>query len=1095
MKEIGMLSLVKATEQLIKYKCIVLFIILGLLGNRSALAQIDINVFKPIEILPNTPDVAGLTKNAHASVSLHTGAISQNIPLLTFTAKRLNVPVSISYNSNGIKVDQVSSTVGLGWNLNAGGFISRTVLGQPDENVSLIEAPNDLSDPVAWDNFVENLLMPYADNQPDLFTFSVEGTTGTFIVESLTTIRKLDENNFKIEGNPASGFVITTPKGVRYSFHEVEEVKIMNNCETGGGNRVFIPNSWLLSLIEHPLGESISFEYYSKTYSHSSSVTQTVSRLDDPAAGAPMGGAPMGFPYRSCATTQYNMGKFLAKMSSSLGGSVTFQYQNREDISGSLKLEYMIIKEKEDHILKTIKFNHSYSQSTSSLYDSEYCDFGGKRLFLDSLNIIGESGGKESYSFSYIDKNSLPPRLSYAKDRFGFFNGKNNLCLIPKPGNSDVTAVQLGIPNFGDRTPSSIYAQVGLLNGIHFPSGGADSILFEPHIATNPNASCSRPSVYVSGESTFKVNTDFSDSFTIACPEQVRLHFACTAIGGIEYDDQYYMVSVNIFNASNQLVYSGYAGKNEVKNVNIGVSPGVYSVVMGVKGLAQGNFEIEFPSGGTNPFIEVGGLRVKEILKMDKNEVKEVVSYVYTINGIESPLVADPMPFYNNTFLYFFASGVTPTYTEYMSFSFFDFPQYSGNSVGYDDVVERFGRNAENGSITHKFNNFTDGTADVIRQFLIPGAPLSYSARKSGQEFYTSFLDNEGKLKKEIRKYYSDKAELSRSKQYYIARNRSPQINRADIPGQPIIGVDINRFELASSWNKLDSVITNIYSEKNGQVAKLVEKEAYDYGNVSHLLPTSHQKTGSDGKKTFMNITYPDDYALGDLFLNNMKTNYLKEYPIELTRYTEENGVRKLVGGDLINYSSDGKGKINSMMNLELSSPLLLEQFKFSNKTLGQLPFTGAISNFIPSALYKAKIIYNDYDLRGNPLQSSQENGIATSYIWGCNGRYLLAQIVNAGSEEVKNALGGSTVIDQLNSNDVSDLFVQQKMSLLRQVLVHAQITSYTYKPSIGMTSATDPKGMTSYYEYDDFQRLKCIKDQQGNIVKSYDYHYKSQTN
>src|SRR5690606_31879660 len=55
----------------------------------------------------------------------------------------------------------------------------------------------------------------------------------------------------------------------------------------------------------------------------------------------------------------------------------------------------------------------------------------------------------------------------------------------------------------------------------------------------------------------------------------------------------------------------------------------------------------------------------------------------------------------------------------------------------------------------------------------------------------------------------------------------------------------------------------------------------------------------------------------------------------------------------------------------------------------------------------------------------------------------------------------------------------------------NAQMTTYTYKPLTGMTSMTDAKGQTTYYEYDDFQRLKTVKDQDGKLVKQYDYHYK----
>jgi len=42
----------------------------------------------------------------------------------------------------------------------------------------------------------------------------------------------------------------------------------------------------------------------------------------------------------------------------------------------------------------------------------------------------------------------------------------------------------------------------------------------------------------------------------------------------------------------------------------------------------------------------------------------------------------------------------------------------------------------------------------------------------------------------------------------------------------------------------------------------------------------------------------------------------------------------------------------------------------------------------------------------------------------------------------------------------------------------------------VGMTSQCDVDNRVTYYFYDPLARLKYVKDQDGNIIKTYQYHY-----
>lgn len=87
------------------------------------------------------------------------------------------------------------------------------------------------------------------------------------------------------------------------------------------------------------------------------------------------------------------------------------------------------------------------------------------------------------------------------------------------------------------------------------------------------------------------------------------------------------------------------------------------------------------------------------------------------------------------------------------------------------------------------------------------------------------------------------------------------------------------------------------------------------------------------------------------------------------------------------------------------------------------------------------------------------------------------------------------------NFADGSQVQFKAKDGSLQKALPKALVTTYTYKPLVGILTYTDSSGITTYYDYDSFGRLKETYIYKDNIVSTankqtiqkYDYHYQNQ--
>jgi RHS repeat-associated protein len=85
----------------------------------------------PNEITPGPSAMAQM--NANTQVNLYNGSLGTSLPIHTLTANDLSIPISLSMNGTGLKIDDMGTEVGNNWSLNAGGQISRVVKNLPDE--------------------------------------------------------------------------------------------------------------------------------------------------------------------------------------------------------------------------------------------------------------------------------------------------------------------------------------------------------------------------------------------------------------------------------------------------------------------------------------------------------------------------------------------------------------------------------------------------------------------------------------------------------------------------------------------------------------------------------------------------------------------------------------------------------------------------------------------------------------------------------------------------------------------------------------------------------------------------------------------------
>ncbi|HEY9258903.1 RHS repeat domain-containing protein, partial [Chitinophaga sp.] len=272
----------------------------------------------------------------------------------------------------------------------------------------------------------------------------------------------------------------------------------------------------------------------------------------------------------------------------------------------------------------------------------------------------------------------------------------------------------------------------------------------------------------------------------------------------------------------------------------------------------------------------------------------------------------------------------------------------------------------------------------------------------------------------------------------YTARNDFA--TRSSVPDKSrlLFGSSISNQSVITGANYLRSEVSNKYVGSD----VLTTTTIYDHDNPNNYYPTGITKYSSNGDTSFTSLAYVDDFSTTTPY-NTMKSRNILSPVIEKKEYVKTATVpSRLVKTERTNQKAWPEG-VFKPVNVQLSTS---------------------------SVPLENRLEFDQYDSSGNILQMKQSNNINECYLYGYKNQYPVVRVVGSDLATVKSFINPSILNDPQSDQQLRD-----ELNKLRTGLPAALITTYTFKPLIGMTSETDPAGRTTFYEYDSFGRLKVV--------------------
>ena len=1060
-----------------------------------------ISTIQPIE-----PTFTSLGKYGVYGMNYSKGLPNITIPLYEIKSGDLTIPLILTYQGGGIKVSQEATWVGLGWDLSYGGQKTRVVNGFPDEVEPLAEQRPSATDigNYIWENntdmynfYLQQLSSGTFDYSyaPDEFYYTIGSESGKYIGEGVEIM--IPYQPIKII--PFSNQIINA-RGDLFSFTDGDVTK------TRDASHSFPEyiSAWYIEKIESLNKHVISYTYqpdgvfvnnkdlgYYESVLARYSIGQITQTTYHPMRVA---GMPLTVTSRKPEYIYFD------------GGRLFFELSSREDITlkklSSISIEYLNVNNAYT-LLKKILFEYSYKDNRLML------DRVIERANDGSVKLIGE--------FEY-DPTALPAKDSFNYDYSGYSNGEINSTPIPAQIFTDKNGNKKNIGG-ANKDAHESDAKGSILTTVKYPTGGKSVFTWENHkysgrpinsydIETYNNDMDSTVTLSVSTcnaeeeDMPHLVYPIIRDSLScqhsyreFTCGETLWAEVTCNigmTVGDNPLHEKYDWCILKIIDLTdnNKAIYTfSKRAKATVlrETANIQFKSGHRYSLSALTNCynASGYMDVEFKQKRAVPPPQAGkrifsyfGLRIKEITNYSSNDQvmnRKVFSYMQSSDTTRSSgyLANLDHPRYVLS-----KTGIKGIYhdkdcnlQETINTFFYDKPLagLTPDNIYYEYVqVKDISSNGNNGVTKYQFRKSFDESFGIQ-------VPLISTVSDRGQLLNEQIYDNRNNKMEETTFYYGIDSRIDKSsKGFKLLATTSLD----DGGCSPIYGLTLSLSDMYipvdysyhMHWLRQDSIIKYEYKNVSNPIKT---STIYSYNDIKSCLPTKVTVgTSINSQKSIMTTKYPTQLS-DPVSLAMTDKNFICQYIVK------ENHTDNILLSKQINKYSQGIGSTAGLF--------LLDSIMVQNGTM-------------PAEKEVNISKYNGYN---NILQYETHTKMPNVYLWGYKNKHVVAEIKNVTYAQVLEVLG-QTLVDRVASASVpsdADILAINSLRNNTSILKDMQITTYTYRPLIGMLTSTSPSGVTTYYDYDLFGRLKetyiyknnIVSTDNKQIIQSYNYHYQNQ--